>query len=81
MGCTLLNNRSSIYSYVSINMFLKSILLVGSWHTLGYLTVGIPTTHATGVQHQHLKAVMSTYFLTKWQLICHHEVKYDMPVC
>jgi len=65
MVCTLLNNRSSIYSYVSINMFLKSVLLVGSWHTLGDLIVGILTTHATGVQHQYFKAALVTYFLTK----------------
>jgi len=62
MRCTLLNNRGSIYSNVSKNTFLKSILLVGSSHTFGDLTVGILTTHATGVKHQNLKAVRLTYF-------------------
>jgi len=75
MGCTLLNNRSSIYSYVSKNTFLKFVLLVGSWHRLGDLTVGILTTHATRVQHQNLKAVKMTHFLTKRQPFCHHEMK------
>jgi hypothetical protein len=56
MSCTLLNNRGSIYSYVSINTFLKSILLVGSWHTLADLTVGILTIHATGVEHQKFES-------------------------
>jgi hypothetical protein len=60
----LLNIHSYIYSYVTINTFLTTPVLGGSWYSLGDLTVGILTAYATGVQHKILEAADLSYFLT-----------------